>query len=125
MAQAAGQGIGDIAAGRWEEQPIYRHLDIAQAVLVIFAIVAGIAMLRTLPVAYGAWVLVSLLPLFVSQPPSNPLLSSSRFIAVLFPIFLWLAVHTERRGWTTTVVALFATGMAVLTAEFTLWSFVA
>jgi hypothetical protein len=34
-------------------------------------------------------------------------------------------VVCERRGITTTVVALFATGMAVFTAEFALWSFVA
>jgi hypothetical protein len=78
-----------------------------------------------LPAAYGAWVLVSVLPIFMSQPPNNPLYSSSRFIAVLFPLFMWLAVVCERRGWTMTVLLLFATGMAVLTAEFTLWSFVA
>ena len=69
--------------------------------------------------------LVSLVPLFMSQAPNNVLYSSPRFIAVLFPIFLWLAVVCERRRITSTVVALFATGMAVLTAEFTLVSFVA
>jgi len=101
------------------------HLNIAQVGFVALAVAGGIGALRILPIAYGSWVLVSLVPIFVSQPPDNPLWSSSRFIAVLFPIFLWLAVVCERRGATTTVVALFATGMAVLTAEFALWSFVA
>jgi hypothetical protein len=78
-----------------------------------------------LPVAYGTWVLASLVPIFVSQPPDNPLWSSPRFIAVLFPISLWLAVVCERRRLTTQVVALFAVGMAVFTAQFALWSFVA
>jgi hypothetical protein len=36
-----------------------------------------------------------------------------------------MAVVCERRGITSTAIALSATGMAVLTAEFTLWSFVA
>jgi hypothetical protein len=101
------------------------HLNIAQVGFVALAVAGGIGALRALPVAYGTWVLVSLVPIFVSQPPGNPLLSSSRFIVVLFPIFLWLAVVCERRRVTTTVVALFATGMAVFTVQFALWSFVA
>jgi hypothetical protein len=48
-----------------------------------------------------------------------------RFVAVLFPLFMWLAVLCERRGWTSLVVAVSAMGMAVFTAEFVLWSFVA
>ncbi|HEY8808808.1 MAG TPA: mannosyltransferase family protein [Solirubrobacterales bacterium] len=101
------------------------HLNIAEVGFVALAVAGGIGALRMLPVAYGTWVLVSLVPIFVSQPPDNPLWSSPRFIAVLFPIFLWLAVVCERRRVTTTVVALFAIGMAVFTAQFALWSFVA
>lgn len=100
------------------------HLDIAELGFVALAVAGGIGALRRLPVAYGTWVLVSLVPIFVSQPPDNPFWSSPRFVAVLFPIFLWLAVVCERRRATTTVVALFAAGMALLTAEFALWSFV-
>jgi Mannosyltransferase (PIG-V) len=121
----AGSSIGHILNGTYDEYPIYYHLNIAQVGFVALAVAAGIGALRMLPVAYGSWVLISLIPIFVSQQDDNPLVSSSRFIAVLFPIFLWLAVVCERRRITTTVIALFATGMAVLTAEFALWSFVA
>lgn len=121
----AGKSLGHVLNGTYDRQPIYYHLNIAQAGFVALAVAGGVGALRRLPVAYGVWVLLSLVPLFVSQPPFDPLVSSSRYIAVLFPIFLWLAVVCERRRTTTTVVALFATGMAVMTAEFALASFVA
>jgi len=121
----AGAGFWELVSGSYDDGPAFAHLNVAQLGVVALAVVAGIGVLRLLPVAYGTWVLVSLLPTFVSQPVDNPLYSSSRFIVVLFPIFLWLAVVCERRGITTTVVALFATGMAALTAQFALWSFVA
>jgi hypothetical protein len=122
--RAAGESFGTVFEGKYDEQPIYYHLDIAQVGLVAVAVVAGIAMLRNLPVAYGTWVLISLLPIFVSQPLDNPLFSAGRFISVLFPIFFWLARVCDRRGSTQTVIVLSAAAMAVLTAEFALWSFV-
>jgi hypothetical protein len=121
----AGKGVGQIVSGTYADGQIFPHLNVAQVGFVAFAIVGGIGALRMLPAAYGTWVLLSLVPIFVSQPPGNPLWSSSRFVVVLFPLFLWLAAVCERRRWTTTVIALFATGMAVLTVEFALWSFVA
>lgn len=122
---AAGVSLGRVLDGSYDQLPIYDHLNIGELLVVGLAIAGGIGALRVLPVAYGSWVLLSLVPLFTSQSQSNPLFSSMRFVAVLFPIFIWLAMVCERRGWTTTVIALSATGMAVLTAEFTLWSFVA
>jgi hypothetical protein len=70
-------------------------------------------------------VLLSLAPLFVSQNPGIPFWSSPRFIAVLFPIFIWMAVVCERRGWTTNVLVLSAVAMAILTAQYSLGTFVA
>lgn len=121
--RAAGESVGHFADGTYHGTGDY--LNVMQLAFVAFALVGGIAMLRTLPVAYGAWVLVSLVPIFVSQPPEDPLWSASRFVVVLFPLFMWLAGICERRDWTTTVVAVFAAGMAVFTAQFALWSFVA
>jgi hypothetical protein len=124
--KAGGISFWQIVSNTYDQHPpIYQHLNVAQVVFVALAVVGGIGALRLLPVAYGSWVLISLLPIFASQPEHDPLYSSSRFIAVLFPIFLWLAVVCERRRWTTIVIALSAAGMAVLTAEFALWSFVA
>jgi hypothetical protein len=119
----AGKGVGHLATGSYHGTLDY--LNTMQLVFVAFAVFGGIAMLRTLPAAYGTWVLISLAPTFVSQVDGDPYWSASRFIVVLFPLFIWLASVTEKRGWTTRTVALFAAGMAVFTAQFALWSFVA
>ncbi|HWO83000.1 MAG TPA: mannosyltransferase family protein [Solirubrobacterales bacterium] len=119
----AGKGVGHLATGSYHGT--FDYLNIMQLVFVTFAMAGGIAMLRTLPAAYGTWVLLSLAPTFVSQVDGDPFWSASRFIVVLFPLFLWLATVTEKRGWTTRVVALLAAGMAIFTAQFALWSFVA
>ncbi len=120
----AGTSIGQAVTGEYHE-PIVDHWNILQAGFFAFAVVGGIAALRMLPIAYGAWIFVSLLMMLISQAPVSPLWSSPRFVAVLFPIFFCLAVLCERRRATTTVVALFAAGMALFVAQFTLWSFVA
>jgi hypothetical protein len=119
----AGKAIWHVGHGTY--RGTYDYLNIGQLAFVAFAVVGGIGALRVLPPAYGVWVLVSLVPIFMAEHPSFPYYSSMRFVAVLFPLFLWLAIHCERRGATTTVVAVFAAGMAVLAAQFTLWSFVA
>jgi hypothetical protein len=121
----AGASLADVVSGNYGEAPVFDHLNIAQLACLAFAAAGGVGALRLLPPAYGAWVLVSLLPSFTSQAAGLPFYSATRYIVVLFPIFLWLAVVCERRGATTAVVALFATGMAALTAQFTLWYFVA
>jgi hypothetical protein len=120
----AGKSTADVVDGTYTGTS-FDHLNIEELGFVALAVVGGIGALRILPVAYGSWVLLSLVPIFVSQPTENPLWSSSRFVAVLFPIFLWLAVVCERREWTMTVVALFAAGLALFSADFALWSFVA
>ena len=120
----AGTSIGLIFSGGYRV-PIVDHWNLLQPLFFLFALVGGVALLRMLPVAYGAWVLVSLLSMLVSQPPVSPLWSAPRFVAVLFPIFFWLATLCERRRITTTVVAVFAAGMAAFVVQFTLWSFVA
>jgi hypothetical protein len=120
----AGRSLGRMVSRPYRELT-YDHLNVAQVGFVALAVAGGIGALRRLPVAYGAWVLISLVPIFCSQPTDNPLLSSSRFIAVLFPIFLWLAIVCERREATTTVVALFAAGLSIFTGLFALWSFIA
>jgi hypothetical protein len=119
----AGKGIAHLADGTYRGTLDY--LNVIQLAFVAFAVVGGICALRVLPAAYGTWVLISLVPIFVSQPGGLPFWSSPRFVAVLFPLFIWLAMETEKRGLTTRVVALSAAGMAIFTAQFSLWSFVA
>ncbi len=119
----AGIAIGDLAEGT--AAGTHAYLNLIGLAFFAFAVVGGVGALRILPAAYGAWVLVSLLPLLMSQAPGTPLWSVPRFVAVLFPVFIWLAVVCERRRATTAAVAVSAAAMGALTAQFALWSFVA
>jgi hypothetical protein len=76
--------------------------------VLLFVIVATVGTFRRLPAAYGLYVVASLaLPL--SFPSSDEaLLSILRFTAVLFPLFMWLALFCEERRITAPVVALSA-----------------
>jgi Mannosyltransferase (PIG-V) len=87
----------------------------------VLAAVAIVGLFRRLPVAYGAYVLVALLPALSSPWPEHPLMSLPRFLAVLFPVHMWLALHTEspRRYWV--VLSAFAAMLAVLAVKFATW----
>jgi Mannosyltransferase (PIG-V) len=89
-----------------------------------FALVACAGCLRRLPTAYGAWVAASLvLPLTFPVKP-QPLMSLPRFLAVLFPIFMWLALWSEERRATTRVAAVSALGLGLFTAQFASWHWI-
>jgi Mannosyltransferase (PIG-V) len=98
-------------------------------VLVAFllvALVAIVGVVRTLPLAYGAYVIAALaLPL--SYPvTAQPLMSLPRFLVVLFPLSMWLAAwlaaHPRARR-----PVLVGSGvlMAFFLAEFATWHWVA
>jgi Mannosyltransferase (PIG-V) len=90
----------------------------------VFAVVACVGVLRRLPVAYGAWVAASLvLPLTFPVNP-QPLMSLPRFLAVLFPIFMWLALWSEERRATDRVAAVSALGLGLFTAQFATWHWI-
>ena len=92
----------------------------------VLALVAVVGVLRRLPAAYGAYVAAALaLPLSYPVAP-QPLMSLPRFVAVLFPLAVWLALWmTGRRRRERLVLAAFAAGLAVYTAIFATWHWVA
>jgi hypothetical protein len=85
------------------------------------AVAAVIGLFRRLPVAYGAYTLVALGPPLSSPWPAHPLMSLPRFLAVLFPIHMWLALHTEPRKRFWLVLGAFAVMLAFLTVKFATW----
>jgi hypothetical protein len=93
----------------------------------IAAVPAVVGVLRLLPGAYGVYVLGSLaLPL--SYPvASQPLMSLPRFLLVLFPLNIWLALLLSRRPraltWAALVVS--AVALAFFVGEFATWHWVA
>jgi len=90
----------------------------------VFAVAACAGVLRRLPLPYGAWVAASLvLPLSLPVTP-QPLMSLPRFLAVLFPIFMWLALWSEERRATARVAAVSALGLGLFTAQFASWHWI-
>jgi Mannosyltransferase (PIG-V) len=90
----------------------------------VFAVIACTGVLRRLPAAYGTWVAVSLLlPLTFPVKP-QPLMSLPRFVAVLFPIFMWLALWCEERRATERAVAISAVGLGLFTAQYASWHWI-
>jgi hypothetical protein len=91
------------------------------------AILMTIGVLRLLPLAYGAYVLAALaLPLSYPVAP-QPLMSLPRFLLVLFPLNMWLAVRLGERPKALTWAVLIGSGLAMVffTGEFSTWHWVA
>jgi hypothetical protein len=91
----------------------------------VMGAVACIGVLRRLPLAYGAYVVAALaLPLSFPVGP-QPLMSLPRFLAVLFPLFMWLALvcRTPRRR--AIVLGALAAGLVVFTVRYATWHWVA
>jgi hypothetical protein len=92
----------------------------------VAALPAVVGVLRTLPFAYGAYVIVALaLPL--SYPvAAQPLMSLPRFLLELFPLTMWLAAWLAARPRAQKpAIALSALLMAVFAAQFATWHWVA
>jgi Mannosyltransferase (PIG-V) len=92
----------------------------------IAAVPAVAGVLRTLPLAYGAYVLAALaLPLSYPVTP-QPLMSLPRFLVVLFPLSMWfaswLAAHPRAQR---PALALSALLQALFVAQFATWHWVA
>ncbi len=105
-------------------------LGVAGQNLMLFAFlvlgaIALVGVFRTLPFAYGAWVLVSLAPALSEPVTPQPLASLPRYELVLFPLFMWGAAWVARRGFSTPAIAANAVLLGLFTVEFATWRFVA
>ncbi|HEX4115139.1 MAG TPA: hypothetical protein VHY18_04630 [Solirubrobacteraceae bacterium] len=86
-----------------------------------------VGVLRLLPLAYGGYVLAALaLPLSYPVAP-QPLMSLPRFLLVLFPLNMWLAVtlSSRPRVLARSVLVLCGLAMAFFAGEFSTWHWVA
>jgi Mannosyltransferase (PIG-V) len=90
----------------------------------VFALLACVGVFRRLPLAYGIWVAVSLVVPLSEPVEPQPLMSLPRFLAVLFPIFMWLALWSEERRATDRVAAVSALGLGLFTSWFASWHWI-
>ena len=88
--------------------------------LVALVAVAGLVGER-LPHAYAAWLGVGVLLPMSTPPPDAPLASMARYCLVLFPLWMWLAIVADRRGWGRPAVAIAAALLVISTAAFSTW----
>jgi hypothetical protein len=90
------------------------------------ALAAAIASFRRLPAAYGAYAIVALAPALSTPRDIGPLNGSLRYVAVVFPVFLYLAIVLQgRRRLQLAFYAVFAIGLAYCSARFATWRWVA
>jgi Mannosyltransferase (PIG-V) len=90
------------------------------------AVPATVGVTRRLPSAYGLYV-VAALALPLSYPvPTQPLMSIPRFLLVLFPLYMWLAIElAARRRLRIGALAISAAALAFFTAQFATWHWIA
>ncbi|MDQ3630599.1 MAG: hypothetical protein M3417_04850, partial [Actinomycetota bacterium] len=93
----------------------------------LLALVALVGTARRLPPAYAAYALAALALPLSTPVEAQPLMSLPRFVAVLFPLFMWGGwwIARRRRATRVAVGAAWALGLVVFTAQFTTWRWVA
>jgi hypothetical protein len=99
----------------------YRVPIVVESAVAVFAVAAVVGTFRRLPFAYGAYSVAALLFALSSPAYLEPLRAFPRYALVVFPLTIWFADWTERRGVTRPVVVASAVALAVLTAAFASW----
>jgi hypothetical protein len=103
----------------------HRGNEVIQLAFLLAGLIATVGVLRRLPLAYGLWMIAAFIPP-LADPEPELLLSTSRFVAILFPIAMWLALwladHPRLR---TPTLVLFAVSLSYVAGKFALWHFVA
>ena len=114
------EAVGELFTGSNDgfESPIAK---LALFGALALGVVGLVGVFRRLPLAYGAYILVALLPPLSSPWPEHPLMSFPRFLAVLFPLHMWLAMHTADRRRFIAVLIAFGAMLGFLTAKFATW----
>ena len=90
------------------------------------ALAIAVASFKRLPAAYGAYAIAALAPALSTPRDIGPLNGSIRYVAVVFPLFLWLGLALERRRTAYLVLCgVFAVGLAYCSVRFATWRWVA
>ena len=132
--QAAWAGVRQLASGSRDhvyfaaaagDPFVVAAHNLGNLAFLAFAVVGIVGVLRRLPLAYGAWAVLGVaVPLSYPVGP-EPLASLPRYLAVVFPLHMWLAAWATDRGWERPVALASAALLVGLTVPFAAWEWVA
>jgi hypothetical protein len=91
----------------------------------VLGIGAAVGVLRRLPLVYGVYSIVMMVPVLSFPQAGHPLASASRYLAVVFPLFMWAGWRLRDRRLYLATLVVFALGLAYASAMFSTWRFVA
>lgn len=133
-ATAAWDGVRQLASGA--RQPVYFEQaggdpyvvaahNVGNFAFLVLALAALAGAFRRLPLPYATWALL-VVALPVSYPVGpEPLASLPRYLAVAFPLHMWLALWAREHRAQRAVLAGSAAGLVALTVPFAAWEWVA
>lgn len=130
-ALAALQGLRQLVSG--ERFPLYFPQETGDPFLIgarnilqfgflLLAIAGTVGVFRRLPAAYGFYVLAALALPLSAPAAGQPLQSLPRFMAVLFPLHMWLALWASERGALRPVLVGSGAFLALWAGLFTTWT---
>jgi hypothetical protein len=115
------RSVGDLVTGNNSRGEAASHIIVWG--FLVYAVVALIGALRRLPVAYGVYAgLAMALPL-TAIVPDHPLSAFARYVLVLWPLTMWVALVTADKLRFRAAMAISVTGLIGITAAFSLGRF--
>jgi hypothetical protein len=100
----------------------FHHPHAISFAFLLVAVPVVVGVVRRLPLAYGLYVIAAMTVAISYPAKGDPLLSLPRFLVVLFPLGMWLAVWlTEHPRLRLPYLVLSALLMAVFVARFATW----
>ena len=127
-ARAAWDGATAILGGEERTWPVYdtAWLDVGLFATLLVTLAALGGALRRLPQAYSLYAAAALALPLAYPAEGQPLMSLPRFVAVLWPLHLWLAiVLVGRRRARLAVLGAFVAGLALVSGEVSTWGWIA
>jgi len=122
---AAFESVTYLLVGTPESAGMFAARNLMLFVFLVFGLVATVGVFRRLPAAYGVYVLALLFQPLSLPIDDKPLDSLGRYLAVVFPLFMWLALVCEERRRTRPALVASSAGLALLTGMFAAWVWVA
>jgi hypothetical protein len=102
----------------------YSNQAMLQFATLLLSGAATIGVLRRLPPAYGAYVLLGLLVPLSSPTLGDPLRGLDRYVALLFPLYMWSGAWAGERRLVRTAVLAMSGILILFTVQFATWHWV-